>query len=98
MKTDAGVSASPTRDTTQLYNYNHDSFHIGFPTIGQVGEMRKASEGGSQTTGQPGRLTFDAVEAGATRRSVGNDGVQYLETHFLDHGILFRLVSISTSN
>ena len=30
----------------------------------EVGEMRKTSEGGTQTAGQPGRLTFDAVEVG----------------------------------
>ncbi|CAK9087557.1 unnamed protein product [Durusdinium trenchii] len=30
--------------------------------IPEVGEMRKASEGGTQSIGQPGGLTFDAVE------------------------------------
>lgn len=41
-----------------------------------VGEMRKTSEGGTQTTGQPGRLTFDAVEAKRrdVHRALGKQG------------------------
>ena len=41
-----------------------------------VGEMRKASEGGSQTTGQPGRLTYDASEAKRrdVHRALGKQG------------------------
>lgn len=41
-----------------------------------VGEMRKASEGGTQSIGQPGRLTFDAVEAKRrdVHRALGKQG------------------------
>ena len=41
-----------------------------------VGEMRKASEGGTQTTGQPGRLTYDAAEAKRrdVHRALGKQG------------------------
>eukprot|EP00435_Cladocopium_sp_Y103_P066914 s92_g29.t1 len=41
-----------------------------------VGEMRKTSEGGTQTAGQPGRLTFDAVEAKRrdVHRALGKQG------------------------
>lgn len=41
-----------------------------------VGEMRKTSEGGTQTAGQAGRLTFDAVEAKRrdVHRALGKQG------------------------
>mmetsp|Transcript_46174 Transcript_46174/g.86129 ORF Transcript_46174/g.86129 Transcript_46174/m.86129 type:complete len:722 (+) Transcript_46174:2-2167(+) len=41
-----------------------------------VGEMRKASEGGTQTAGQPGRLTYDASEAKRrdVHRALGKQG------------------------
>lgn len=63
LKTDAETSVHHYQQTTQLYNGPWQFSYRSLPPS-KVGEMRKASEGGSQTTGQPGRLTFDAVEAG----------------------------------